>query len=56
MQSFLFLITIINAICVIALGELNRFHAVLRVKGLTTLDYLKKTDKVNKKSKINVKI
>ena len=48
--------TVINAGSIIALGELNRFHLMLRIKGMTTLDYLKKTNKVNKQSKVKVKI
>jgi hypothetical protein len=53
---FLIGMTIINGFSILALGELNRFHLMLKFQGITTLDYLKKMEKVNKQSKINVKI
>lgn len=53
---FLMIMTVINGISILALGELNRFHLILRMQGMTTLDYLKKTDKVSKQSKVTVKI
>ena len=52
----LIIMTVINGVSILALGELNRFHFMLRMQGMTTLDYLKKMDKVSKQSKVTVKI
>lgn len=52
----LIIMTVINGFSILALGELNRFHLMLRMQGMTTLDYLKKMDKVSKQSKVTVKI
>ena len=52
----LIIMTVINGVSILALGELNRFHLMLRMQGMTTLDYLKKMDKVSKQSKVTVKI
>lgn len=40
----------------LALSELLRFHILLNYQGISTLEYLKQADKINRHSKVNVKI
>jgi hypothetical protein len=56
-DSFLIYLTMIpNIVCFFPLSELIRFHTILSIRGITTLEYLKQTEQISKESKINVKI
>jgi hypothetical protein len=52
----LWVISVINAVTLLAVSELLRFHILLNFQGLTTLDYLKMQNKVSKESRVNVRI
>jgi len=45
---------VVNLGCSVALGELVRFHIFIQSIDITTLEYLRKKEKVSKISKINI--